>query len=222
MKKEAEKQSAGGKIFSIIFLILSIILGIFAIIIGIMAIFYKKYLFALLFVFLGLFTFLPRKVIKIANWKKFLIGLGVFILLSTMSVFSNWNWNNDNFVDHNMQEKFTLDTGTQNISMIIYNATKEESILVSGQEKTTTGYFLVINCEITNLGESPVLVSPGYDIIDNQNQTYGGIGFSGSQEYFQPDLRKQCYFVFELPDSAQGMKFRIKDNSAIHVIDLEM
>ncbi len=225
MKKGAEKQPTEGKISSIIFLILNIILGVFTLIIGIMAIFYEKYLFVVLYILLGVFAFLPRKIIKISNWKKFLIGVGIFILISTMSIFSNWNLNNngnDNFVNNNMQEKFILNTGDSNLSMIVYNTTKEESILVNGQEKTTTGYFLRINCEITNLGISPVLVDPGSGLIDSQNQTYASIGFSLSQEYLQPDLAKQCYFVFELPDSAQGIKFRIRDESAIHVIDLGM
>ena len=223
MKKEAEKQSVAGKISSVIFLIFNIILGLFALIIGIMAIFYEKYLFVVLYMLLGVFTFLPKKLIKISNWKKFLIALGIFIIISIMSAALNWNWSsNDNFVYHNMQETFILDTGAQNLSLIIYNTTKEETILVSGQQKTTTGYFLLINSEITNLGNSPVSVNPAYDIIDRQNQTYAGFGSSLAQESLQPNLGKQGYFVLELPDSAQGLKFRIRDDRAIHVIDLGM
>lgn len=223
MKKEAEKQSTAGKISSVIFLIFNVILGLLALIIGIMAIFYGKYLFVVLYMLLGVFTFLPRKLIKISNWKKFLVALGVFIIISIMSAALNWDWSsNDNFVYHGMQETFILNTGTSNLSLIIYNTTKEETILVSGQQKTTTGYFLIINGEITNLGNSPVSVNPAYDIIDNQNQTYAGLGSSITQESLQPNLGKQGYFVFELPDSAQGMKFRILDDSAIHVIDLGM
>ena len=64
MKKEAEKESTVGKVFSIIFLIFNIILGLFALIIGIIAIFYGKYLFVVLYMLLGVFTFLPKKLIK--------------------------------------------------------------------------------------------------------------------------------------------------------------
>jgi hypothetical protein len=121
-----------------------------------------------------------------------------------------------------MQESFVLNGGASNISIIIYNTTKTATILLNNKETTTTGYFLFVNCEITNLGKSAVTLSPTYDIVDNQNKTYAGMGFSGNQETFQPDLKKQSYFLFEIPLSAQGLNFRLRDKTQLHIIDLRM
>ncbi len=220
MKKGREKEQPAGKIFSTIFLILSIIIGIISIITGITGFFMGFTTIGILYLILGIFAFLPRKIIKIPNCGKFLIVLTASIILLIVNI--SLNWPADTFINHNLQETFILNGGASNISTIIYNTTKEKSILVNNQEKTTTGYFLVINCELTNLGKSAVTLNPKYDIIDNQNQTYAGLGFSGSQEYFQPNLKKQCYFVFELPNSVQGIKFRLRDKIGIHVIDLRI
>ncbi len=222
MKKEVEKESSAvGKVFSTIFLILSISIGLISILTAITGFFTGFILSGILYLILGIFTFLPRKIIKIPNWTKFLITLTAFIILLIINISLNWSLSNE-LINHNMQETFILDGGASNISMIIYNTSKEKTILLNSQEKTTEGYFLFVNGKLTNLGSSAVNVNPTYDIIDNQNKSYAGMGFSGYQEAFQPDLEKDIYFLFELPTSAQELKFRIKDRIGIHVIDLGM
>jgi len=219
MKKEVEKeQSAVGKFFPKAFFVLSIIIGVISILTTITSFFLGFILSGVLYLILGIFTFLPRKIIKLPNWAKFLIALAVFLILLIVSAVY-WEVPNA-LIEHNIQETFILDGGASNLSMTVLNTSKEASILIDGEEKTTEGYFLFVNCELTNLGKSAVTVTPLYDIVDSQNRSYAGLGFSGTQESFQPDLMKQVYFLFELPQSAQDLKLRIQDAIGIHIIEL--
>jgi len=221
MKKEVKEQSGASKFFSVIFLILVIIIGLISFLTAIVGFFTGKTLFGVLYLILAIFCFLPRKIIRIPNWAKFLIAFTASIVLLIMSISLNWNLaTSTTLFNHNLQETFILEGGASNISTIFYNSTKEQTIILNGKEKTTEGYFLIINGAFTNLGEATVTLNPTYYIIDNQNKTYAGIGFGGSQEYFQPNLKKQSYFIFELPTSAQGLHFYLKGNKGTHVISL--
>jgi energy-coupling factor transporter transmembrane protein EcfT len=220
MKKQVQKDpSLVKKVFSTIFFTLIIIIGVISILTSIAGFSRGLIIFGSLYLILGVFAFFPKKIIKISNGKKLLIVLSVFIILLILSIIFNWSTSEEIF-NHDLQEEFILDGEASNISVIIYNTTKATTIILNNQEKTTTGYFLFINCELINLGKSAVTLNPIYDIIDNQNKTYAGMGFSSYQESFQPDLKKQIYFLFEIPTSAEELKFRIRDQTGLHIINL--
>ena len=221
MKKEENKeQSKISRFFSIFFLTLSIILGVLCLLTAIGSFAMKFIISGILYLILGIFAFLPRNIIRIPNWEKFSIMFVVFIILLFVSA-SYWRIP-PVLIEHNLQEMFILEGGASNLSIIIYNTSQEKTIILNGEEKSSGGYFLFVNCELTNLGKSAVTINPTYNIIDSQNKTYTGIGFSGSQEYFQPDLKKQSYFLFEIPESALGLKFYIRDKVGIHFVDLKI
>ena len=134
-------------------------------------------------------------------------------------MFLYWPGGAPQILNHNLGEEFILNSAT-NVSMIVYNTTKENSILVNGQERTSTGYFLLVNSALTNLGNSAITINPSYNLVDSQNKTYVSIGFSGNQESFQPGLKKNVYFVFEVPTTINSIKFRISDEKSIHIISL--
>lgn len=125
-----------------------------------------------------------------------------------------------NYIHHDLQESFML--YKDHFSVIIYNTTKVTSILVENKERTTEGYFLFVNCEITNLQKDSAKLSPVFSLTDNQNNTYQGLGFGGYEEYFQHNLGKETYFLFEIPKTAQGLKFIIEDSVGVHVVDLKV
>ena len=220
MKKEAKKEeSVIKKIISGIFLALNIILGVLVLIMALMAFFaYSAYLSGVLYFLLAIFLFFPRRILIIPNWLKFLIAMVIFTAILFINVLLYWP-GAPQILTHNLREEFILDSATD-VSIIVYNTTRENSILVNGQEKTSIGYFLLINSAITNLGNSAITINPSYDLTDSQNKTYAGIGFSGNQENFQPGLKKTAYFVFEIPSTINGIKFRIRDDKSIHIVSL--
>jgi hypothetical protein len=222
MKKKMERKQSGiNKFFSVFFLILIIIIGVTSILTSLTGFSMGKNAFGILYLILGIFCFLPRKIIKFPNWVKFLIIILVSLILMIVSISLNWNLSvKEQFFNHNMQETFTFYGGVSNISVKVHNITKEKVIIFNSIEKKTGGYFLVVNCEFTNLGEMTITLNPNYYIIDNQNKTYAGMVFSGYQEYFQPNLKKQSYFILELPNSAEGLRFYLKDILGTHVINL--
>lgn len=216
VKKE---ESIIGKIISVTFLILNIILGIFGLIMVILAFFvYSAYLSGFLYFALTIFLFIPRKVLIIPNWSKFLIAIFIFIAILFLNMALYWPEQSPILI-HEFGEEFVLESST-NISMIIYNATLENSVLIGGQEKNTAGSFILVNCGMTNVGDNSITINPGYDIIDNQNKTYAGIEFSAGAEIFQPNLQKKASFIFEVPNTIKNITFRISDDKKIHLVPL--
>ncbi len=218
MKKEVEKrESSRGKVFSLICFILIIILGIVSFVGGIMGLFYGLYVQGILYFIAALFAFLPKKITKVPNWVKLLIIIAVFGIVFFMGRIPAL-MAETNFLYHNTGESFMLDGG--DFFFFFYNLTKVTSVLVEGETKTTDGYFVFVNCGITNLKEDSLKMYPEFVLMDSQNNTYEGLGFGEYNEYFQHDLKKETYFLFEVPKTSQGFTFILRDDIGIHFVDL--
>jgi len=215
VKKRVEVEKSKGGIFRVI----CIILGILYILIALALFFWGAYFRGGLLLVTAIFAFLPRKITKVPEWAKCLIILGVFLIIYIIGQVSLYQINN-NFIYHNMQESFNIDDGE--LSIIVYNTTEFESIRDGNQTITTEGYFLSVNCGITNLEKDSTTLSPTYKLMDNQNTTYKDWGFSGYNQYFQPHLEREIYFLFEVSKTAQGLKLYIDDETGVHVVDLEI
>jgi len=202
---------------SIIFTIMNIAAGLFIFSLGTFFLSNKFYIEGISFVLLAAFAFLPRKIVKISSGKKFIIVIIASIIFMVGSILLSGPVP-ENFINHNLQEEFIINLGAANITMIIYNAT--ESAVIDG--KTTNGYFINLNCKIINLDDSPVIINEKWEseLRDNQNNSFQG-KFSGIQQMFQPGVEKECYFLFEVPKTAQELKLYIEDWDVTHVINLE-
>jgi len=61
-----------------------------------------------------------------------------------------------------------------------------------------------------------------FRIKDAQDNIYVPIATNTRVEGFQPNLEKKFYYVFEIPKSASGLKFFVKDNTkVIKAVNLE-
>lgn len=202
----------------IVFMIMNILLGLLILYFGIYFLADKYYIEGALALLLGIFSFLPKRIIKISQGKKFLIVIILSIVLFVLSVLFSRPIPEE-FINHNMQEEIILDMGMSNISLIVYNAT--ESTSINGE--TTKGHFIFINCGLTNLENFSVMIKGmGYHLNDNQNETFEG-KFNGIEVVLEPDIEKTCHFLFEVPKTAQELKLHIEDNSPrTQVIDLKM
>jgi len=220
-KKENEPTGAK-KVFQVIFIVISFFLGLSSL--G-MAFFYlisEVYFGAFLSLLFAVFAFLPKKITRVPYWARAtIIFISIQVILVTMSLTVPL----PEVINHNLQEEFIFDVGATNFSMIIYNTTKATSILVGNQEKTTTGYFIIVNCELANLGQYAVNLSMNknwYNLMDDQNKTYLGSSNLQDQETFQPNLEKKFYYLFEIPKTAQGINLQLRDRKDTHIINLNL
>ena len=97
-----------------------------------------------------------------------------------------------------------------------------------GQNLTTSGSYLFVNGEITNLGKTTVHNTNLFgvkfisELKDAQDNIYAPIATNTRVDGFQPNLEKKFYYVFEISKPASGLKFFVKDNTkVIKAVNLE-
>jgi len=213
-KKEVQKKEVG--FITVINIIVGIIIAIFFILTLIMGL----YLVSALFLILAVFIFLPQKILRFSKWLKLLIGVvGFFVLLAIVGLIMPSQ--EPVFVQYSLNEPFILSYKKINVSMVVYNATKEDTILLDGEEKTTVGIFIKINGALTNLGNAASDFGVYTSLTDSQNNSYTTLGYNFGEGALQPNLRKNFYYIFEVPKQSSGLTFVITtDNKQLNAIDL--
>jgi len=202
--------------------ILNIIVGVILAIFCLVTLFSELFLTGILFLALAVFIFLPQKILKFSKWLKLLIGvIGFFVVLIIIGL--QVPSQEPDFEYHSLNEDFILSYNKINISMVVYNATKEDTILLNDQEKTTAGIFIKINGALTNLEKLPVNFGAYVGMTDSQNNSYEVLGYNLDEGSLQPNLKKEFYYIFETPKESSGLKFIItQDNKHFKEIDLEI
>ncbi len=204
-RKEAQKKEVG--FITIINIIVGVILAIFCVLTLIMGL----YLVGVLFLILAVFIFLPQGILKFSKWLKLLIGVvGFFVLLVIVGL--NMPSQEPVFESYNLNEPFILSPEEINISMVVYNATKEDTLTLNGEETTSQGVFLKVNGALINLEKSPVNIKIGVGVIDNQNNSYAILGYNLGEGPLQPNLRREIFYIFEIPKQVSGLKFIVEED----------
>ena len=221
MKKEVKKKELQKKEVGFI-TILNIVVGVILTLFCLINLFSGLFLTGILFLALAVFIFLPQKILKFSKWLKLLIGIiGFFVVLIIIGL--QVPSQELDFEYHSLNEDFILSYNKINISMVVYNATKEDTILLNDEEKTTTGIFIKINVALTNLEKLPVNFGAYVGMADSQNNSYEVLGYNLGDGSLQPNLKKEFYYIFETPEQATGLKFIItQDNKHFKEIDLEI
>ena len=213
-KKEVQKKEVG--FITVINIIVGIIIAIFFVLTLIMGL----YLVSAFFLILAVFIFLPQKILKFSKWLKLLIGvIGFFVLLAIVGLIIPPQ--EQVFESYTLNESFILVYEKVNFSMIIYNATKEDKVLIDGTERISEGTFIKINGALTNLEHTASDFGVYSSLIDNQNNTYTVLGYNFGEGALQPNLKRNFFYIFEIPKDASGLKFTVtEDNKNFKSIDL--
>jgi hypothetical protein len=205
MKKEAEKKEVG--FITVINVIVGIIIAVFCVLALIMGL----YWIGAGFFVLAAFIFLPQKILKFSKWLKLLICVvGFFVLLAIVGM--NLPSQEPEFTSYNLNELFIINYNEVNISMVIYNATKEDKIILNGEERTSEGTFIKVNGALTNLGKSPTGVETNILLMDNQNNSYNIIGYNLGEGALQPNLKRDIFYIFEVSNEAAGLRFIVAED----------
>ena len=213
-----EKKEVG--FISVINVIAGIIIAIFGMLGLLVALILSKPIFfvpTFLFFAFAVFLFLPQKILRINKWLKLLISIvGFFISLIILGTLgANIPLAQLSFEEHNLNEPFTMTYNKVNFSMIIYNSSQESELIVDGKEKTTSGVFLLVNGAVTNKGNYASELSFSSVLMDNQNKTYSSFAGNLGEGLFQPELSRNFFIVFEIPKTAQGLKFLVADQTKV-------
>ncbi len=214
MKEEVQKKEVG------FITVINSIVGIIIAILGILILIMGFYLYGALLLILAVFIFLPQKILRFSKWLKLLIGMiGFFVLLAILGL--NMPSQEPVFEPYSLNEPFILVYDKVNFSMIVYNATKENKVLIDGAERTSEGIFIKVNGAITNLENVAMDFGVYTSLTDNQNNTYSSLGYNFGEGALQPNLKRNFFYIFEIPKETSGLKFTVtEDNKHFKEIDL--
>ena len=210
MKKEEKEEPREIGFVTVLNIIVGIILLIFAISTLVMGLF----LSGILFLVLTIFIFFPQKLLRFNKWFKLLIAIVGFVVIIIVVGFNAPSQELE-FVNYNLNEEFVITYNNINFSMIVSNIDKENIILVDGEEKTTSGIFLLVHGSVTNLGNMASNFGFLSELLDNQNNSYSLFSFDMGEGAMQPNLKKDFLNVFEIPKTASGLKFIVADETKI-------
>ena len=214
MEKEVQKKEVG------FITVINIIVGIIIAVFGLLTLIRGFYLYGTLFLVLAVFIFLPQKILKFSKWLKLLIGVvGFFVLLAIIGF--NVPSQEPVFELYSLNEPFILNYDEVNISMVIYNATKEDKIILNGEERTSEGVFIKVNGALINLIKLPVNIGISVFIIDSQNNSYTNLGYNLGEGPLQPNLRREIFYIFEVPKEATGLKFLVAEDKK-HLMEIDL
>ncbi|MDP1696030.1 MAG: hypothetical protein Q8L29_03890 [archaeon] len=182
----------------------------------------------LLFLIPGIFAAIPKKYLRISRPLKVIIFIFVYFILIIISGM-NAPKLEQKYEYYNLGDSFNLTYGEEVFSMKINDINKETKVMINdGQNITTSGFYLIVNGGITNLGKITYHNTNLFNIKfiselkDNQDNIYTIFGTNTRVDGFQPNLEKQFYDIFEISKQASGLKFLIKDKTeVIKVVSLE-
>jgi len=216
MKKEVQKKEVG------FITILNIVVGVVLALFCLLTLFSGLFLTGILLLALAVFIFLPQKILKFSKWLKLLIGVvGFFVVLIIIGL--QVPSQEPDFEYYLLNEDFILSYKKINVSMVVYNATKEDTIFLNDEEKTTAGIFIKINGALINLEKVPINFGAYVGMTDSQNNSYEVLGYNLGDGSLQPNLKKEFYYIFEIPKQASGLKFIVtQDNKHFKSINLEI
>ena len=224
-EKEPVKEIGVWIVVCWIFVGLAVLFSIFSAVVTIKA---GQILVGLLFFIPGIFAAVPKKYLRISRPLKVIIFIVVYFILLIISGL-NAPKLEQQYEYYNLGDSFNLTYGEEVFSMRIDNITKETQVIVNdGKNITTSGFYLLVNGGITNLGKTTAHNTGLFnlkfvsELKDNQNNTYTLLATNTRVGGFQSNLKKPFYDIFEIPKQASGLKFFVKDKTKIiKVVSLE-
>jgi len=228
MKKQEKEQIKEIGVWVVvcwIFVGLAVLFSLFSAVVTIKA---GQTFIGILFFIPGIFASIPRRYLRISRPLKVIIFIIVYFTLLIISGI-NAPKPEQQYEYHNLGDSFNLTYGEEIFSMRIDNITKETQVIVNnGQNLTTSGFYLLVNGGITNLGKTtsqntgPFNLKFTSELKDNQGNIYVLLATNTRVSGFQPNLEKLSQDIFEIPKQASGLKFFVKDKTEIiKVVSLE-
>lgn len=216
--KILEKEEGPSKkdigLWNVISFIFAIFASIFSIFSGIVTFKAGQLIVGLLFIILAAFPIIPRKYLKITRTLKGTIFLTIYFILLIISGI-NTPAPEKQYEYYFLEQSFNLTYKGENISIVVNNITTRNNITFEGKEMITSGLYLFITGEITNLGKSPIDFKIKSELKDGDGNLYTPLGKDMGIGSFQPGLDRKFVYLFEIPKEVSKLEFSIEDESKI-------
>lgn len=189
---------------------------IFFITSGILSFNEKKIVASFLYFGLAILSVIPHNLLRVTQALKVVILIILFVILATLAARGD-PVKEQKYENYKLGQTFNVAHGSNTFSAVIKGAKNDAKISVSGKEITTSGYFVIVTGEITNLGSEAVEFKFKGDpeLKDGQGRAYTLYGASIPLGKLQPSVAKETSYVFEVPKDASGLKFIVKDKGDI-------
>jgi len=176
----------------------------------------KKIVASLLYFVLAILAVVPHKLLRVTQALKIVILIILFVILATAAAQGD-PIAQQKYEYLDLGETFNLTFGKNTFSMAVQEINQDTKIITSGKEAKTSGYFLVVVANITNLGSEAVdfKLEKAPTLKDAQNRNYSLYGAKIAEGKLQPSVAKEFSYVFEIPKDSSGLKFIIKDKTAV-------
>ena len=124
---------------------------------------------------------------------------------------------------YDLDDQFNLTYNSNLFLVTISNVSKENTIVINDEEKTSSGVYIIVAMEAINSGKEPQYFEMAIGLNDINENLYTALGTDKEDLPLQPGLKTEFYYIFEVPADTTGLKLSITDeNTIIKVIDLEI
>ncbi len=207
--KEISLKAVIGYIFNALLLTFFIFSGVVTVKAG-------QLVVGILYYVLAVLVVIPHHRLRITKSLKLVILVILFLILTVISGVNNTP-EKQKYEYFSLAQEFNLKYGGNTYSVVVKNVRQETKITVQQKEVTTSGYFLIVQADIVNLGSEPIDFKLGKDpeLMDNKDRRYTLYGSNIPAGKLQPSVAKEVSYFFEVPKDASGLKFIIKDGSVV-------
>jgi hypothetical protein len=211
-KKETKEFGLG----NVVTFIINGLFLVFFITSGILSFNEKKLVVSFFYFGLAALSVVPHRLLRVTQALKVVILIILFVILASVAAIGK-PAAEQKYENYKLGQKFNVAYGSNTFSIVVKGMKNDAKISVSGKEITTSGYFIIVTGEITNLSSEAVEFKFKSDpeLKDGQGRAYTLYGASIPLGKLQPSVAKEASYVFEVPKDASGLKFIAKDKSDI-------
>jgi hypothetical protein len=173
-------------------------------------------IYGILYLLLAILVLVPHHRLRVTSVLKYIIISILFVLVAFLNGRSN-PLVEQKYEYFKLNDTVNLTVGNKIFPTIVHKVGQETKIMLGGNVVTTTGYFLIVDGDITNTGlEAINFKFPTNPALkDAQGRTYSLRAITASELKLQPSVTTSFSFVFEVPKDSTGLSFIIKDSTDI-------
>lgn len=165
----------------------------------------NKIIVGLLYFILAALAIVPHKLLRITQALKIVILIVLFVILAGVAARGD-PVAEQKYENFSLGQKYNLTFGDNTFSMTVKEAKHNAEISASGKEVTTSGYFIIVTGDITNLGSEAADFKFRKDpeLKDNQNRLYSLYGAALPVGKLQPSVAKEVSMSLKYQKKQRG------------------
>lgn len=216
MKSTGNKEVKEFGLRALLTLIVNGLLSAFFVTSGILNFKVNKIIVGFFYFTLAVLAIIPHRFLRVTQTLKIVILIILFVILAGVAA------KGDPVVEqkyeyYTLGQKFNLKSGNDTFSMTVKSTNNNAKLSVAGKDVSTSGYFVIVTGDITNLGTEAInfKFSKDPELKDGQDRSYSLYGAALAVGKLQPSVAKEVSYVFEIPKDATKLVFIIRDKTDV-------